>query len=118
MSNGTERRQRFRHLTIRLNLAERLAIEQAAERAGLMVGSYARQVLFGAPMPRQVRRPPIERRELARLLGEVGRIGNNHNQIAKAMNSGVLVYDNEMNAAARAIIEMRDALMKALGRMP
>jgi len=30
--------------------------------------------MLGAPAPRQVRRPPVERRELARLLGRSGSI--------------------------------------------
>ena len=75
MSHGSETRVRNKHLTIRLSPAERAAIDQAADRSGLTSGSYARQVMLGAPTPRQVRRPPVERRELARLLGEIGHVG-------------------------------------------
>jgi hypothetical protein len=67
MSHGSEKRVRSKHLTIRLSPDERGSIDQAADRSGLTPGSYARQVLLGAPAPRQVRRPPVERRELARL---------------------------------------------------
>ena len=88
MSHGSETRVRSKHLTIRLSPDERGSIDQTADRSGLTPGSYARQVLLGAPAPRQVRRPPVERRELARLLGEIGRVGSNLNQIAKAANSG------------------------------
>ena len=118
MSHGSEVRQRSWHLTVRLSMAERVFIDANAERAGLTPGSYVRQVVLGASAPRQVRRPPVEAQMLSRVLGELGKIGSNVNQIAKFANSGVLVYGGEMDAAADAILEMRDAVMKALGRTP
>ncbi len=118
MSSGTEKRVRKRILPIRLSDEEHAVIDEAAERAGLVIGSFARQTLLGAPAPRQVRRPAVERRELARLLGELGKIGGNLNQLAKAANSGVIVYEGEIDDARAAILEMRDAVLKALGREP
>jgi len=102
MSSGSEKRARTSHLTIRLTPDERATIDDAADRAGLTAGSYARQAVMGAPAPRQVRRPPVERKELARLLGEVGKIGSNLNQLARAANSGVLVYTGEIDLALGA----------------
>ena len=102
-SHGSETRVRNRHLTVRLSDDERAAVDAAAERAGLMPGSFARQALLGGPVPRQVRRPPVERKELARLLGELGKIGGNLNQLAKAANTGVLVYTGEIDAALRGL---------------
>ena len=118
MTSGTEKRVRDRILTVRLSAEEREAVDQAAERAGLVTGSYARQVLLGAPAPRQVRRPPVERRELVRLLGELGKIGGNLNQLAKAVNTGVVVYESEIDAALAGVMQARDAILKALGRAP
>jgi hypothetical protein len=118
MTSGTEKRIRDRILTVRLSAEERAALDEAADRAGLVVGSYARQAMLGAPAPRQVRRPPVERRELARLLGEIGRVGGNLNQIARAMNTGVLVYENEIGAALQELAVVRGAILKALGHEP
>jgi hypothetical protein len=118
MPSGTEKRARSAHLTIRFTPDERAAIDAAAERAGLTSGSYARQTLLGAPQPRQVRRPPVERKELARLLGELGKIGGNLNQLAKATNQGVVVYQNEILVALGGLRVLRNALLKALGREP
>jgi mobilization protein NikA len=118
MSHGSEKRARTCHLTIRLTPEERAAIDDAADRAGLTSGSYARQAVMGAPVPRQVRRPPVERRELARLLGELGKIGGNLNQLARAANTGVLLYESEIDVALGGLVEVRDAIMKALGRVP
>jgi len=118
MTSGTEKRIRDCILPIRLSADERAVVEAAAEKAGLATGSYARQTLLGAPAPRQVRRPPVERRELARLLGELGKVGGNLNQLAKAANSGVLVYGNEIDTALGGLAEVRNAVLKALGRGP
>jgi hypothetical protein len=118
MSHGSEKRARTQHLTIRLTPDERATIDGAADRAGLTPGSYARQVLLGAPAPRQVRRPPVERRELARLLGELGHVGSNLNQIAKAANSGDGVDVRAIEWTLGALHVVRDAVLKALGRAP
>jgi len=116
MSQGSEKRARTKHLTIRLAPEERAKIDADAERAGLTAGSYARDVLLGAPTPRQVRRPPVERAELARVLGQLGAIGNNLNQIARAINSGDEGDDQALIQGLGDLHLMRDATLKALGR--
>ncbi len=118
MTSGSEKRVRSRVLPIRFSKEERAVLDDAADRAGLTPSSYARQALLGAPAPRQVRRPPVERRELAKLLGEAGKIGSNLNQLAKAANSGVLVYAGDLDAALAGLQELRDAILRALGREP
>jgi len=118
VTHGTEKRLRTAHITVRLTPGERATIDGAAERAGLTCGSYLRQVALGAPTPRQVRRPPVERRELARLLGELGRVGNNINQLARIVNSGEEVEVKELTEALAALSPVRDAILQALGRDP
>ena len=118
MTSGTEKRVRRNHLSVRLSEDERAAVDAAADRAGLAVGSYARQALLGAPMPRQVRRPPVERKELARLLGELGHVGGNLNQLAKSANAGIVPYGVELEAALAGVKDVRDAILAALGRAP
>lgn len=116
MSHGTEKRARSTHITIRLTPEERASIDAAAERAGKMTGSYVRERLLDGPLPRQVRRPPVEKRELARMLGELGKIGSNLNQLAKSANQGLIVYTGEIDAALAGLGEVRAALLEALGR--
>jgi len=118
MTSGSENRARNRHITIRLAPDERAKIDGDAERAGLTAGSYGRQVLLGAPTPRQVRRPPIERRELVRLLGELGHVGGNLNQLAHASNAGLPVTRREIADALAGLRKVRDAILMALGRDP
>lgn len=116
MSHGSEKRVRSKHLTIRFSPEERASIDAAADRAGLTPGSYDRQVLLGAPAPRQVRRPPIERRDLARLLGEIGHVGGNLNQLARDMNFGRGVAASDLKQELHSLGLVRDAILKALGR--
>lgn len=118
MAHGTEKRLRTSHITVRLTPDERTSIDGAAERAGFTTGSYVRQIVLAAPTPRQVRRPPIERRELARLLGELGRVGNNINQIARVINSGAEIEMKELEDAIISLGPVRDAILQALGRVP
>jgi hypothetical protein len=108
---------RTRIIPVRCNESERTAISEKATQAGLSVGAFLRSLALGDAGPRAVRRPPIERKELARLLGELGKIGSNVNQLARGFNqTGVLPGFPEILAIQRDIREMRAALMKALGR--
>ena len=118
MTHGSETRRRTAHLTIRLTPEERALIDAAASRAGLMSGSYARGVLLGAPAPRQVRRPPVERVELVRLLGALGHVGGNLNQIAYRLNCGNEVDSADLAQTLAGLSVVRDDILSALGRRP
>jgi hypothetical protein len=102
---------------IRCTEVERAAIKAAADQAGLSVGAFLRASALGDAGPRAVRRPPIERKELARLLGHLGKLGSNLNQLAHAFNrNGRVPGLAELTAMRQHVGELRDALMKALGR--
>jgi hypothetical protein len=76
-----------------------------------------RAAALGDAGPRAVRRPPIERKELARLLGHLGKVGSNLNQLAYAFNSrGRVPALAELTAMRQQVGELRNALMAALGR--
>jgi hypothetical protein len=104
-------------IAVRCTVQERAAIKEAADKSGLAVGAYLRATALGSPGPRAVRRPPVERKELARLLGHLGKVGSNINQLAHAFNSTRRIPGlAELKAVREQIGEIRDALMKALGR--
>ena len=71
MNSSDERQRRFR-ITIRLSLAERQMVDQAAARAGITRSSYARQVILGAKPPRSARRPSVDVCLLVSLLDRLG----------------------------------------------
>jgi hypothetical protein len=104
-------------INVRCSVKERAAIQQRADQAGLSVGAYLRTQALGDAGPRSVRRPPVERKELARLLGHLGKVGSNINQLARAFNQvGRFPGFPELVAIRREVGELRDALMMALGR--
>jgi hypothetical protein len=108
-------RKRLIHL--RCTDEERAAIQAVAEQAGLSVGALLRALALGDPGPRAVRKPPIERAELVRILGALGKIGSNVNQIAKAVHTTRnLPSWSELAEIKNDIALMRAAILKGLGR--
>lgn len=108
---------RTQFIAVRCTITERAAIGERADQAGLSVGAYLRSQALGSPGPRAVRRPPVERKELARLLGWLGKLGSNVNQLAHGFNRDRLLPGlPELLAIRREVGEMRAALIKALGR--
>lgn len=108
---------RTHFIAVRCTAEERTAISERAGQAGLSVGAYLRAVALGSPGPRAVRKPPVERKELARLLGWLGKLGSNVNQLAHGFNRDrTLPGARELAAIRRDVAQMRAALMKALGR--
>jgi hypothetical protein len=104
-------------ISIRCTAKDHAVIDENATKVGLSIGAYLRVLALGTSGPRAVRRPPVERKELARLLGHLGKVGSNLNQLAHAFNrNGWVPAFAELNAMRRQVGEMRDALMTALGR--
>lgn len=66
----------------RLTVTERLAVETAANAAGLSVSEYARRAVLGLRIEAA---PPVAGVPVG-LLSELARIGNNLNQIARRTN--------------------------------
>lgn len=120
MATGSENRQRQRMVSFRVDPNEYARIRAEADRAGVTVGTFVRDVLIGAQAPRRVRRPPAAKAELVRILGELGKIGSNVNQLAAKANVGALrVLDPMVLAQLQDDLdELRDELMRALGRQP
>lgn len=108
---------RTKFVAVRCTPAKHAAYEAAAAKAGLSVGAYLRALADGAPGPRAVRRPTVERVALAQVLGALGRVGSNINQLTRVANTtGALPQTAELKRVQEEIATMRAALMKALGR--
>jgi len=87
----------------------------AADRAALPLSGYVRSVLLQAPPPRQVRRPPIEKQLLGKMVGQLGRLGNNLNQLTRLANEGRIVPPQTLGMALDDVRRLVDAIAKALG---
>lgn len=114
--SGTEERQRSLAVMARVTPEERAEIEAAAERAGLSVGSFIRARILSEPKTRAVRRPPVQAALLSKLLGQLGKIGGNLNQIAARLNTGATVTRPEIAQALSELREIGGQIMEALGR--
>jgi hypothetical protein len=101
--------------SIRLSKDERAELEKRATAAGLTIGGYCKSVIFNSPPPRRSRRPPIDKIELARLLGEIGRLGNNLNQIAHKLHMESLIEIPELESALKDLAILRASVVMALG---
>lgn len=113
--SGSGRRKRPLPLSLRVSPEERAAIEAAAERAGLTIGSYIRSCALAAPTTRARRRPPADTVALARLLGEVTRAGTNLDQLARTHARNVPLSE-EISAALAANRQAVEVIMAAMGR--
>jgi hypothetical protein len=116
----TEKKDNYPPVSVRLSKEERERLD--AEAGSLSVSSYIRHRLFEAPTPRRAyRRPVQDDKALGEVLAALGqsRIGNNLNQLAKAVHSGSLPVTPETEAAILAacasVQQMSGQLVQALG---
>jgi hypothetical protein len=101
-------------LTFKVKPDERKRIVADAKQAGMTMGSYIRSRLLDAPETKTVYRRTLTKRLMTKLIGEMGRVGNNMNQIAWKLNSGMVVtpLDRQQHEEGiRALKEMRAALI-------
>jgi hypothetical protein len=113
--SGSETRKKSIPVTSRYDEAEFAELEEAASRAGLTRASYQRVQSLAAPKTRSTRRAPIDREMLAKLLGQLGKIGSNLNQITRAANSGGTLT-GEIHAVIAEIRALVPLISEALTR--
>jgi len=114
---GSETRQRANgdRLTIRLLPEERAVLEVRAGMAGLSLGAYVRARALGDAGPRAQRAPATDRREVAGLRADLARIGNNLNQLTRAVNQNYLPDIPGLTQAVEMVIRAAARCMLALG---
>lgn len=84
----SETRQKGRVVPFRVTVEEYAELTRLAERSGLTIGSFVRSRSLEQPTTRARRKPAIEQVAVSQLIGELGRVGNNLNQLAKKANAG------------------------------
>ncbi|MBF0554852.1 MAG: plasmid mobilization relaxosome protein MobC [Nitrospirae bacterium] len=114
--SGSEKRQRYLYVKARVTPEERDQVDKAAEREGLSIGSFIRSRALAAPTTRAIRRPPIQAALLSKLLGQLGKIGGNLNQIAFRLNTGATVLHSEIDIALLNLHEIGDQFLELLGK--
>ena len=113
--SGTETRRRNKRLLVRLDGRELTEIVAGAEAAGLTLASFARKKILSGPARKPSRRAPADAALLAKVLGELNRVGSNLNQIARAINNGDHEAAKELPAAVAVFRGTVVLIMRALG---
>ncbi len=117
--SGTENRKRSTPVTSRYDDSELKELDEAASRAGLTRAGYQRTQSLSVSKTRSTRRPPIEKEQLARLLGQIGKAGGNLNQIVRAVNmsaAGVEIPDEELTMTLAELRQVAREIMGVLGQ--
>lgn len=115
----SEKRQRAARLFLRLTAEEKAAILARADKAGMTPPAYLRAAALGTAGPRAQRRIPADAGLLRQVLGHLGRVGNNLNQIARHLNRGREDDQYEaLDAALHELAGIRDMIYVALGKEP
>ena len=102
-------------LTVRLSLQDRQEIERRAEAMGVTPSGYLRTCALSAPQVKARRRKPTaDQVELTRLLVALSRIGNNLNQIARALNAGSAYRPDELRESLQALLALKRQMLEVL----
>lgn len=114
--SGSEKRQRTTIVTMRINPEEAAAIRRIAQARGESVSAIMRSALLRS----RLRASRIDAQAIARLLGQLGKIGSNINQIAYHLNAGRPGdrVEGSLEAALRDLSELRLVCLQALGKEP
>ena len=109
-------------LCVRVSPEERAWLEHNA--GSMTISAFIRWLIFGdnaTPRKRRIKRPIKDYIALAQIFALIKQTQawNNLNQIARGINSNTWIVTPEteklLQEACKAIIEIRDMLMKALG---
>ena len=103
-------------LPFRVTDEERMEIKAKAEQAGLTSGSYIRARALKNPVTLTMPRPRIEQADLAKLLGLLGNVSSNVNQIARQLNSDGEVAVVDVREVLAAVQTAGTAIIESLGR--
>lgn len=113
--SGSENRQKGFVVGVRVNEIEHAELKISAEAAGVSVPSFIRsKVLAEIQTATRPAPPSIDRKLLSQLLGQLGKVGSNINQIAHKLNEGGSIAAPRITGAIDDFEVLRDEILKAL----
>ena len=104
-------------MTFRANAVESARIKADAKDAAKSVGTYIRDRLLAEPQTAPTYRPTETLQLMKHLVGHIGRVGSNLNQIAFKLNSNMMLVSvdrAQLEEGLRAIKDMRALLVAHL----
>ncbi|HWJ87615.1 MAG TPA: MobC family plasmid mobilization relaxosome protein [Pelagibacterium sp.] len=116
----SEKRQRTRQIKARMTEDEHAAFLDRADKAGLAAAAFLRAAAIGNAGPRAQRRLPADAAALREVLGHLGKIGSNLNQIARYLHTGGIAETvlPDLRAALTDHARLRGLIYDALGKEP
>ncbi len=117
---SSQKRQRNKQVKVNFLDAEFDAAAAQAARAGLTMAAFARAAMLGDAGPRAKPQLPVDAALLRSVLNQLGKYGNNLNQIAYVLNAegSYKVIEADFRTALKEWGEIRDIILTALGREP
>lgn len=117
---GSNKRQRGHQFVVRCTKDEFNEISANARGAGLRSAAWlrAKGLTKGDPGPRSQHIPPVENELLSTLMGALGRLNNNVNQIAHNLNKGEFYHAPDLRQVLIDYPPIRDGIFQALGKQP
>jgi uncharacterized protein (DUF1778 family) len=112
-------RQQTETITFRVFPEVKAMLEEKSANAGLSVSGYVRLLSCGESaglMVTKQKRLPVDMELLRKILGALGKIGNNHNQIAHHLNQlkGFDMEKIHFKVVGHRLKEIRMDLLRAL----
>lgn len=112
--SGSEQRIKGKVIGFRADPLEVAEIEAAANEAGLTVGSFIRDTILKRARTTPTKKATIDRILLTKLLGEIGKVGSNLNQIARRLNEGGAVGLTRIGRSLDELAVVREAILQAI----
>ncbi|WP_095444216.1 plasmid mobilization protein [Ochrobactrum quorumnocens] len=106
----TEKRNTTARVTIRMTPAERQRLSSLCEQSALNASEFIKRATLSSELT-IISSNHVDREITAKFLGELGRIGNNINQIARVLNSS---KNSACNFEATPFLEELRALRAAI----
>ena len=109
--------KREHRITIRLTDTEFSIIENMAEQADMTISEYMRKQIMEGQVNTKFE-IVADVKEIKKLIGELGKIGSNLNQIARYFNQGGIISPEmrtEIKKSLRDIYEMKYEVMRMAG---
>jgi len=114
LSSESEISQRQKIMTFRLTDEQYNEVKDNADLLNLTISDYIRKNLLNIPVPKSAKKPSLDRQILGKLLSQIGRVGNNINQLAKKNNSGVSFEGIRLEKALDEWHELQGAILEAI----
>jgi hypothetical protein len=106
-------------IPFRVTEEEREQIWASAEQVGLTVSAFIRAcILEETPKMRATRRPSVEAEILARLLGQMGKVTGDIQELAKKVGPKNSKAEKDALKTLKDVRATVSAIMEALGRKP